>query len=284
METNDKKDLLNEEATQQETVEQPKEEKTVVEETIVEETAAEQPVAEDTVVEEPIIEETVVEETPLETSKQPTDPQPKKEGTQIDLDQIGKDLSKMTKKGMESAKVATNSAKVGMNSFADKMNETEIVFNGKKYRLPIAIVFVFAVIDLISLFMPFATLSFMGQSETVTLISQDNGEGYMFIALIVAICFLVYKKKNLGALIVSAFTFFGAVYDKRQIHQAGIKVLQEIGYDNNYTRSFLNEVIKVRAGAKLHVFCTLIILIATIVLFIKDYKMKKAMSPKENVQ
>lgn len=68
-----------------------------------------------------------------------------------------------------------------------------------------------AIIGLIGMFLPYATVSFWGFSNSINYISTDDGKIYL-VLLIAAVVFYLLKREGIGC-IISVFMACVALYD-----------------------------------------------------------------------
>ena len=95
------------------------------------------------------------------------------------------------------------------NPFADKLEAKEIDIAGQKFTLLQIIIFAAALVNVISLFLPFVRVSLFGYSVSASWI---QGSGWFPLILAVAVGVLTYLKQKMIALIVAGVNFIFTLY------------------------------------------------------------------------
>lgn len=121
-----------------------------------------------------------------------------------------KEETKSTQVNMEAAQQKADQLAQKMNPLAEKLEGRDIEVAGRKFTLLQVILFAASAINIIACFLPFATVSFLGLSSSVSWI---EGDGIIAIICVVVACILTFINKKVFALIPAVINLLVIVYD-----------------------------------------------------------------------
>ena len=108
-------------------------------------------------------------------------------------------------------KESVDKTKSAINDFGENMQKKEVEISGKKFNMLEVLTFGSGILAIISCFLPFASVSIFGYSQSVSL--MDGGDGIICIALVVVALILSYLHKDIVALGLAGATAVLAVYE-----------------------------------------------------------------------